>query len=82
MLATLIGYLGDFDLAEEAVQEAFAVAAARWPRDGRPANPGAWLTTTARRRAIDRLRRDRTLADKTRLLTVPESDRGRGRGND
>ncbi len=73
VLATLIGYLGDFDLAEHAVQEAFAVAAARWPRDGRPANPGAWLTTTARRRAIDRLRRDRTLVEKTRLLTVPEA---------
>jgi RNA polymerase sigma-70 factor, ECF subfamily len=73
VLATLIGYLGDFDLAEEAAQEAFAVAAARWPRDGRPANPGAWLTTTARHRAIDRLRRDRTLVEKTRLLTVPEA---------
>ncbi len=73
MLATLIGYLGDFDLAEEAAQEAFAVAAERWPRDGWPANPGAWLTTTARHRAIDRLRRDRTLVEKTRLLTVPEA---------
>jgi RNA polymerase sigma-70 factor, ECF subfamily len=73
VLATLIGYLGDFDLAEEAAQEAFAVAAERWPRDGWPANPGAWLTTTARHRAIDRLRRDRTLVEKTRLLTVPEA---------
>ena len=43
MLANLIGFLGDFDLAEEAVQEAFAIAAERWPRDGAPANPGAWL---------------------------------------
>ncbi len=68
MLASLIGYLGDFELAEEAVQEAFAIAAERWPRDGAPANAGAWLTTTARNRAIDRIRRDRTLAAKTREL--------------
>jgi RNA polymerase sigma-70 factor, ECF subfamily len=54
----LIGFLGDFDLAEEAAQDAFAIAAERWPRDGVPANPGAWLVTTARNRAIDRLRRD------------------------
>jgi RNA polymerase sigma-70 factor (ECF subfamily) len=72
VLASLIGFLGDFDLAEEAAQEAFAIAAERWPRDGTPANPGAWLTTTARNRAIDRIRRDRTLAAKTRLLEVPE----------
>ena len=73
MLASLIGFLGDFDLAEEAAQEAFAVAAERWRRDGTPANPGAWLVTTARNRAIDRIRRDRTLAAKTRLLDVPET---------
>ncbi len=72
VLASLIGFLGDFDLAEEAAQEAFAVAAERWPRDGMPANPGAWLVTTARNRAIDRIRRERTLAAKTRLLDVPE----------
>jgi RNA polymerase sigma-70 factor, ECF subfamily len=72
VLATLIGFLGDFDLAEEAAQEAFAIAAERWPRDGTPANPRAWLVTTARNRAIDRIRRDRTLAEKTRLLDVPE----------
>ena len=59
MLACLIGYFGDFDLAEEAAAEAFAVAAQRWPSDGMPDNPGAWLVTTARHRAIDRLRRDR-----------------------
>ena len=64
VLATLIGLLGDFDLAEEAAQEAFAIAAERWPRDGYPANPRAWLVTTARNRAIDRVRRDRTLAMK------------------
>jgi len=68
VLAALIGFLGDFDLAEEAAQEAFAIAAERWPRDGVPANPGAWLVTTARNRAIHRIRRDRTLAAKTRLL--------------
>jgi RNA polymerase sigma-70 factor (ECF subfamily) len=73
VLANLIGFLGDFDLAEEAVQEAFAIAAERWPRTGEPANPGAWLTTTARNRAIDRIRRDRTLVAKTRLLEVPET---------
>jgi RNA polymerase sigma-70 factor, ECF subfamily len=74
VLASLIGFLGDFDLAEEAAQEAFAIAAARWPRDGIPDNPGAWLVTTARNRAIDRIRRDRTVATKTRMLQVPEPD--------
>jgi RNA polymerase sigma-70 factor (ECF subfamily) len=73
VLAALIGYLGDFDLAEEAAQEAFAVAAERWPRDGTPANPRAWLVAAARNRAIDRIRRDRTLAAKAHLLDVPEA---------
>ncbi|MGH3011008.1 MAG: RNA polymerase sigma factor [Gaiellaceae bacterium] len=73
VLAGLIGFLGDFDLAEEAAQEAFTVAAERWPRDGAPARPRAWLVTTARNRAVDRIRRDRTLAAKTRLLDVPET---------
>jgi RNA polymerase sigma-70 factor, ECF subfamily len=73
VLAGLIGYLGDFDLAEEAAQEAFATAAERWPRDGTPEHPRAWLMTTARNRAIDRIRRERTLAEKTRLLEVPEA---------
>jgi RNA polymerase sigma-70 factor (ECF subfamily) len=68
VLAFLVGFLGDFDLAEEACQEAFAIAAERWPRDGVPANPRGWLLATARNRAIDRLRRERTLAEKTRLL--------------
>jgi RNA polymerase sigma-70 factor, ECF subfamily len=71
VLAGLIGYLGDFDLAEEAAAEAFAVAAQRWPSGGMPDNPGAWLVTTARHRAIDRLRRDRVLAAKLPLL-APE----------
>jgi RNA polymerase sigma-70 factor (ECF subfamily) len=73
VLAALVGFLGDFDLAEEAVQEAFAIAAERWPREGTPANPRAWLVTTARNRAIDRIRRERTLSEKTRLLEVPEA---------
>jgi RNA polymerase sigma-70 factor, ECF subfamily len=73
VLAALVGFLGDFELAEEATQEAFAIATERWPRDGAPANPGAWLVTTARNRAINRIRRDRTLAAKTRLLGVPEA---------
>jgi RNA polymerase sigma-70 factor (ECF subfamily) len=72
VLACLIGYFGDFDLAEEATAEAFAVAAQRWPDTGMPDNPGAWLVTTARHRAIDRLRRDRVLAAKLPLLAEPE----------
>src|SRR5512133_2006200 len=59
ILATLIGWLGDFDLAEEAVQDAFLAAIEHWPGDGIPSKPGAWLTTTARRKAIDRIRRQR-----------------------
>ena len=73
VLAALIGFLGDFDLAEEAVQEAFATAAERWARDGVPANPGAWLITTARNRAIDRIRRDRTLLSKYKQLDLQET---------
>jgi RNA polymerase sigma-70 factor (ECF subfamily) len=72
VLASLIGYFGDFDLAEDAAAEAFAIAAQRWPSDGVPDHPAAWLITTARRRAIDRLRRDRVLATKLRLLAAAE----------
>jgi len=72
VLATLIGLLGDFELAEEAAQDAFAIAAERWPQDGVPGNPSAWLISTGRNRAIDRMRRNRTLAAKTRLLDLPE----------
>ena len=68
VLAALVGLLGDVDLAEESLQEAFAVAAERWPRTGMPDKPAAWLLTTARNAAIDRLRRARTLAAKTYLL--------------
>jgi RNA polymerase sigma-70 factor (ECF subfamily) len=67
-VATLIRILGDFDLAEEAVQEAFAIALARWPADGVPDRPGAWITTTARNRAIDRLRRERGLRERADAL--------------
>ena len=62
ILATLIGALGDFDLAEEALQDAVEAAVRTWVRDGTPQNPGAWLVTAARRRAIDRLRQHRDLA--------------------
>ena len=62
LLATLIGWLGDFELAEEALQDAFLAAMEHWGRDGVPQKPGAWLTTTARRKAIDRLRRRRSAA--------------------
>jgi RNA polymerase sigma-70 factor (ECF subfamily) len=68
VLASLIGVLGDFDLAEDALQDAVAIALERWPVTGAPERPGAWLLTTARNRAIDRIRRDRTLRAKTELL--------------
>ncbi|MGI8714101.1 MAG: RNA polymerase sigma factor [Solirubrobacteraceae bacterium] len=68
VLASLVGFLGDLDLAEEAAAEAFAIAAQRWPNDGPPANPVGWLIATGRNRAIDRLRRERVLDTKTRWL--------------
>ena len=84
VLATLVGILGDIELAEDAAQEAFAIAAERWPRDGEPDNPVGWLISTARNRAIDHIRRQRVLAEKTEMLarestveseaTVYESD--------
>jgi RNA polymerase sigma-70 factor (ECF subfamily) len=70
VVATLIGLLGDFDLAEEAAQEAFTTAAQRWPHDGTPDNPHAWLTRTARNRATDHIRRDRVLATKVARLSA------------
>jgi RNA polymerase sigma-70 factor (ECF subfamily) len=72
VVATLIGLLGDFDLAEEAAQEAFTIAAQRWPVDGEPTNRRAWLVTTARNRAIDRIRRDQTRNARTGLLQLQE----------
>ena len=78
VLATLIGVLGDFDLAEDALQDAVAVALERWPHDGTPSNPAGWLVTVARNRAIDRIRREQNLQRKTELLVrleaVPEDD--------
>jgi RNA polymerase sigma-70 factor, ECF subfamily len=68
VLATLVGMFRDIELAEDVAQEAFAIAAERWPRDGEPANPTAWLITTARNRAIDQIRRQQVLAEKTRLI--------------
>jgi RNA polymerase sigma-70 factor, ECF subfamily len=68
VLATLIRQAGDFQLAEDAVQDAFEAAVTQWRRDGIPANPGAWITTAARRRAIDRLRRNQSVADRAERL--------------
>jgi RNA polymerase sigma-70 factor (ECF subfamily) len=62
--ATVIRVLGDIDLAEDAVAEAFVIAAEQWPKSGVPPNPGGWITTTARNRAIDRLRRESTRSDR------------------
>jgi len=73
VLAHLTGFLGDFTAAEEAAQEAFAIAAERWPRDGVPATPRAWLISTARNRAIDRIRRERMFAAKAHLLDRDET---------
>jgi RNA polymerase sigma-70 factor, ECF subfamily len=88
VLATLIRMTGDWDLAEECAQDAFAVALERWPRDGVPRRPGAWLTTTARNRALDRFRRGATEAAKLQELAVlsptddPEDDDESGVGDD
>jgi RNA polymerase sigma-70 factor, ECF subfamily len=68
VLAALIRQAGDFQLAEDAVQDAFEAAVTQWRRDGVPVNPGAWITTAARRRAIDRLRRNRAVADRAERL--------------
>ncbi|AXB47917.1 RNA polymerase sigma factor [Amycolatopsis albispora] len=74
LLAALVRRFGDLDLAEEVTSEAIEVALARWPVEGVPAKPGAWLMTTARRRAVDRLRRDKVLATRLAVLQV-EADR-------
>src|SRR6266702_7358712 len=68
ILAALIGTVRDFELAEDALQDALLVALERWPVEGIPHNPAAWITTTARRKAIDRLRRDSTLPRKQMIL--------------
>jgi RNA polymerase sigma-70 factor, ECF subfamily len=72
-VAILTRVLGDLQLAEDAVQDAFATALERWPRDGVPRTPGAWIVTTARNRAIDRIRRDRVFRQKAELLARLES---------
>ena len=77
-VATLIRTIGDWDIAEDAVQDAFVTAIERWPRDGLPDKPGAWITTTARNRAIDRLRRQRRLADKAEQLGREAEPEGPG----
>jgi len=76
-LAALIRVLGDIEVAEDAVQEAFTVALRRWPRDGLPPNPGGWITTTARNHAIDRLRRE----SRGRRLLGDVAVLARGRGD-
>ena len=77
-VATLARVFGDIDIAEDAVQEAFAVAVERWPADGVPPNPGGWIVTTARRKALDRLRRESTRpgreAQATALIGDPEQE--------
>ncbi|HEX2232152.1 MAG TPA: RNA polymerase sigma factor [Thermoleophilaceae bacterium] len=77
-VATLIRVLGDFDLAEEAVQEAFVMALRRWPEQGVPDRPAAWITTVARRKAIDRLRRERRLTEKRADLAALARDEDEG----
>jgi RNA polymerase sigma-70 factor, ECF subfamily len=80
VVATLVGFCGDLHIAEEAAQEAFAAAARRWPVDGVPEVPRAWLVTTARRRAIDLVRRERRHAEKVRRLepatAAPDEEAG------
>src|SRR4029079_16568883 len=77
IVAVLARHFGDIDLAEEAIQDAFAVAVERWPVTGRPPSPAGWIITTARNRAIDRLRRDASRGDSegqaTLLATADES---------
>src|SRR5947207_15092445 len=75
-VATLIRIFGDIDVAEDAVQEAFVVAVRKWPIDGLPPNPGGWITTTARNRAIHRLRRvspGRDLLDEVAVLPLDDN---------
>ena len=84
MLATLIRLLGDFDAAEEALQDAFTIAVTQWERDGVPSNPRAWLISTGRNRTVDRIRRDdwlvrfaNTLALPSEPVVMPEEPRTR-----
>ena len=81
VLASLIRVLGDFELAEDAVQDAFAAALERWPRAGIPANPGAWIQTVARNAAIDRIRRAPDARAQDRAARARRGGRGGGRGD-
>src|SRR3990172_3441973 len=72
ILASLIRVFGDIDVAEDALQDAFAVALRRWPQDGVPSNPPAWIATTAKHKAIDKARRERVGARKYALLDLPK----------
>ena len=74
MIATLTRHFGDLDVAEEAAAEAFATAVERWPADGVPPNPGGWLTTTARRKALDRIRRENRRDDKQKQAQMMYDD--------
>ncbi len=76
--ASMVRLVGDFDLAEDAVQDAIVLALEHWPKEGIPRNPGAWLTTAARRKAIDRLRRESRYGDKLRQLEAPTDVRSSG----
>ena len=69
LTAAMVRMVGNFDIAEEVVQDSLVAALEKWPDQGIPDNPGAWLMTTARRRAIDILRRDRRYAEKVALLS-------------
>ena len=84
-MAGLIRVFGDIDVAEDAVQEAFAIAVRTWPREGLPPNPGGWITTTARNRAIDRLRRqarERELLSAAAVVPPDDDDPGRTEESD
>ena len=79
-VATLVRLFGDIDIAEEAVQDAFVVAAQSWPEEGVPPNPGGWIVTTARNRAIDRFRRESSRYDRYVQAALAPAARGRDRG--
>ncbi|MEC7378226.1 MAG: sigma factor, partial [Pseudomonadota bacterium] len=74
VLSTLIRLLGDFSLAEESMQEAFAAAVRQWPTDGIPDNPAAWLIRTGQRRGIDQIRKTQTARSYSHLMSEPEAD--------
>ena len=79
-VAVLVRVFGDIDIAEEAVQDAFAAAVQRWPADGLPPSPAGWIITTARNRAIDRLRREASRDDRHAQAALLHAARRTGRG--